>query len=83
MKIGKYMVCIEVMDLFYYLASNNPHEVQLRSPPWLPTELETNRKLFPDHLSFMFHGAWWVLVHSDKKTCNTVRGSSPCNSFLG
>jgi hypothetical protein len=51
------MVYMEVMALFYYLASNNPLEMQLRYPPWLPTELETNRKLFRDHLSSMFHGA--------------------------
>jgi hypothetical protein len=57
------MVYMEVMALFYYLASNNPLEMQLRYPPWLPTKLETNRKLFRDHLSSMFHGAWWVLVH--------------------
>jgi hypothetical protein len=61
------MVYMEVMALFYYLAGNNPLEMQLRYPPWLPTKLETNRELFPDHLSSMFHGAWWVLVHSGKK----------------
>jgi len=60
------MVYMEVMTLFYYLASSNPLEMQLRYPSWLPTELETT-ELFRDHLSSMFHGAWWVLVHSGKK----------------
>jgi len=27
------------------------------SPLWLGRELEPNRKLFPDHLSFILHGA--------------------------
>jgi hypothetical protein len=54
-------------------------------PPWLARELKPNRKLFPDHLAFILHGALvgagsqWHTKLTNKKEHEGLWGDCSCS----